>query len=162
MLGTSRRKRLIVGAFTLLVLAAVGAVYAAWTVNGTGDAYAKAKGAPTALTTVNVSATTPATLYPGATGDVLIRIKNDNDYQVRVTTITGNGAITPDAGHSSCNAAASVTFDNQTGKTIDVPGGGGETEVTLSGAAHMSNAANDACQGATFTVPVSLSGQSNP
>jgi hypothetical protein len=36
----------------------------------------------------------------------------------------------------------------------------GETETTLSGAASMSNASLNGCQGATFTIPVTLSGAS--
>jgi hypothetical protein len=156
----SRKQRLIGGAIVLIVLGVVGFVYAAWTVDGSGEGYAKAKTAQD-LTTVDVSAQTTATLYPGADGDVLIRIRNPNDFQVRVTDITGNGTITPDSGHSGCSPTG-VTFTDQTGLTIDVPGSNGETQTTLTNAAHMSNASVDACQGATFTIPVDLAGQSNP
>ena len=38
----SRKKRLIGAAMTLLVLGAVGLVYAAWTTNGSGSGFAKA------------------------------------------------------------------------------------------------------------------------
>jgi hypothetical protein len=156
----STKQRVVGGAVTLLILGVVGLVYAAWTASGTGSGYAKAQNAQ-ALTTVDVSATTPATLYPGATGDVLIRIKNPNPYPVRVTDITGNGTITPDAGHAAGCTTTGVTFTNQSGLTIDVPGNNGETETTLTNAAQMSNSSSNGCQGATFTIPVSLSGASN-
>ena len=133
-------------------------MYAAWTSSGTGSGYAKAKSAQT-LTTVDVSASTTATLYPGADGDVLIKISNPNQYPVRVTSVTGNGAITADSGHAGC-VTTGVTYTNQTGQTIDVPAGG-TTQATLTNAAHMSNASDDGCQGATFTIPVSLTGASN-
>ena len=142
---------------TMVALVAVGLVYAAWTTNGTGSGYAKA-GTAQALTTVDVSASTTATLYPGGSGDVSIRISNPNNYPVTVTGVTGSGSITPDAGHASCTTTG-VTFTDQTGLTIAVPASGATT-ATLSGAASMSNASVNGCQGATFTIPVTLSGAS--
>ena len=65
---------------TVAALSAVGLVYAAWTTNGSGSGYAKA-GTAQALTTVDVSASTSATLYPGGpAGDVSIRISNPNSF----------------------------------------------------------------------------------
>jgi hypothetical protein len=142
----------------MTALLVVGLVYAAWTTNGTGSGYAKA-GTAQALTTVDVSASTTATLYPGGpAGDVSIRISNPNNYPVTVTGVTGSGAITPDAGHASCTTTG-VTFTDQTGLSISVPASGATT-ATLSGAASMSNASVNGCQGATFTIPVTLSGAS--
>jgi hypothetical protein len=152
------KKRIIGAGITVLVLAAVGLVYAAWTSSGTGSGYAKA-GTAQALSTVDVSASTTATLYPGADGDVLIEIDNPNPYPVRVTSITGNGAITADAAHPGCTTTG-VTFTDQTGQTIDVAANE-STQTTLSGAASMSNASDNACQGAVFTIPVAFSGNSN-
>jgi hypothetical protein len=157
-MGTAPRKRLIAAATTLLVLGVVGLVYAAWTSNGTGSGYAKAQSGQ-ALTTVDVSASTTATLYPGANGDVLIRVHNPNPYPVRVTDIAGNGAVTADPGHASC-VTTGVTFTDQSGLTFDI-GANGDAQTILSGAAHMSNASDNGCQGATFTIPVSLTGSSN-
>lgn len=154
----SGNRRLIGTGLTVIALAAVGLVYAAWTASGGGQGYAKATNAQ-ALTTVDVSASTTATLYPGADGDVLVRVSNPNPYPVRVTDVTGSGPITADAGHPAC-VTTGVTFTDQTGLTLDVPGSG-QTQTSLSGAAHMSNASDNGCQGATFTIPVSLTGASN-
>lgn len=148
---------------TVMALAVVGLVYAAWTTNGTGSGYAKA-GTAQALSTVDVSASTSATLYPGGpAGDVAIRISNPNTYPVTVTAVTGSGTITPDAGHAACTTTG-VTFSDQTGLSISVPaksgGVNGETQTTLAGVATMSNASVNGCQGATFTIPVTLSGAS--
>jgi hypothetical protein len=144
------------------VMSIVGLVYAAWTTNGTGSAYAKA-GSSQAIGTVDVSASTTATLYPGVSGDVLIKLDNPNPYPVTVTAISGNGSITADAGHSGCTTTG-VTFSNQTGLSLVIPAKSGSTngslQTTLSGAASMSNASLNACQGATFTIPVSLTGTS--
>lgn len=159
------RKRLI-SSLTVLSLFAVGLVYAAWTTNGTGSAYAEA-GSAAALSTVDVSANTTATLYPGVTGDVRIKVSNPNPYAVRVTGVSLNGTngdIAADAGHSGCTTTG-VSFTNQSSLTIDVPAKvgavNGATETTLTGAASMSNASLNACQGAKFTIPVSLTGTSN-
>jgi|ERR671933_164319 hypothetical protein len=160
------RKRVINRRLAVAVIAAafaiVGLVYAAWTTNGTGNAYAKA-GTSQALSTVDVSASTTATLYPGVSGDVLIKLDNPNPYAVTVTAITGSGTIAADAGHSGCTTTG-VTFTNQTGLTLVVPaksgGVDGVLQTTLTGAASMSNASLNACQGATFTIPVSLTGTS--
>ena len=148
---------------TMMALTIVGFVFAAWTTNGTGSGYAKA-GTAQALSTVDVSASTTATLYPGGpAGDVTIRISNPNTYPVTVTGVTGSGTITADAGHASCTVTG-VSFTPQTGLTIAVPaktgGVNGEKETTLTGAATMSNASVNGCQGATFTIPVTLSGAS--
>ena len=76
-----------------------------------------------------------------------------------MTSVTGNGAITADAGHAGC-VTTGVTFTNQTGLTLDVAANG-TADRTFTGAAQMSNASDNGCQGATFTVPVSLTGGSN-
>jgi hypothetical protein len=151
-------RRGLVATLLLLVALAGTVAFAAWTTNGSGDGYARA-GTAQALTTVDVSATTPATLYPGVSGDVRLRINNPNPYPVRVTAVSGNGTITSDAG-ASCDASTGVTFTNQTGLTLDVAANSQAT-FTLSGAAAMSNASHTSCQGAVFTVPVSLTGASN-
>lgn len=143
---------------TVLAVSAVGLVYAAWTTNGTGSGYAKA-GTAQALSTVDVSASTSATLYPGGpAGDVKIEISNPNSYPVKVTGVSGNGTITADAGHSGCTTTG-VTFTDQTGLNISVAANSSAT-ATLTGAASMSNASLNACQGATFTIPVTISGAS--
>lgn len=138
-------------------LLGTGAIaYAAWNATGSGSATAKASSSQ-ALSTIDASASTTATLYPGATGNAKITISNPNPYPVKVTAINGNGIITSDAG-TACNAATGVTFTNQTGAWTVAPSS--SASLTLTGAVAMSNASDDTCQGAVFTIPVSLSGQS--
>lgn len=163
----SRKKRsLVIAVAAVVASSAISLVYAAWTTNGTGSGYAKA-GTAQALSTVDASASTTATLYPGATGDVVLTVSNPNSYPVRVTSVSLNGAnsdIAADSSHSGCTTTG-VSFVNKSGLTIDVPAKtgstNGQTTATLSGGATMSNSSQDACQGAVFTIPVSLSGQSN-
>lgn len=151
-------KKLTVGALFAGAMLAGSIAFAAWTATGSGSGYAKATSAQ-ALTTVDVSATTTATLYPGATGNVQLRIANPNPYPVTVTGVSGNGAIDSSA-PAACDNSTGVTFTNQTGLSINVPANG-TADATLTGSVQMSNASDNACQGATFTIPVTLSGQSN-
>lgn len=161
----SKKWKLITAAGSLAAMAATALVLAAWTTNGSGSGYAKA-GSSSPLSTVDVSASTTATLYPGKTGDVEIKISNPNGFAVQVTSVSLNGTnadITPDAGHSGCTTSG-VSFSDQTGLSINVPAKvgavNGATQATLTNAASMSNASLNACQGATFTIPVTISGSS--
>lgn len=150
-------KRVSAGTILLALMVGGSVAFAAWTATGTGEGYAKATTAQ-ALTTVDVSASTTATLYPGATGDVLIRIDNPNPYAVQVTDVAGSGAITSDAG-AGCDASTGVSFSDQSGLTLNVPAGSAAS-FTLTGSASMSNASANSCQGAVFTIPVTLTGTS--
>lgn len=55
-------------------------------------------------------------------------IANPNPYPVVVSSVTGNGAITSDTG--GCDATNHVvTFSDQSGLALAVPGGGSATHV---------------------------------
>jgi hypothetical protein len=150
-------KRAGIAALILVGATAGSVALAAWVAAGTGSGYAKASTAQ-ALTTVDVSASTSATLYPGATGDVKVRVDNPNPYPVRVTNVSRTGAITSNAG-AACTASTGVTFTDQSGLTLDVPAASAAT-FTLSGSVAMSNASDNSCQGAVFAIPVQLTGAS--
>lgn len=151
-----KRFAVVVAGFTGALVLSVA--MAAWVAGGTGNGYAKA-GSSQALTTSPVAVTTNL-LFPGASGDVKVTINNPNPYLVHVTSIaqTPSSTITSSGGSGTCTTNG-VTFTNQSGSWT-VPASSSST-VTLSGAAAMSNASDDGCQGATFTIPVTLSGTSN-
>jgi len=153
-----KSKKLTVGMLFAGAMLAGSIAFAAWTATGSGSGYAKATSAQ-ALTTVDVSASTTATLYPGATGNVLLRINNPNPYPVTVTGVAGSGVIVSNAG-AACDAATGVTYTDQTGLTLNVPASGAAT-FTLTGSVQMANSSHTSCQGAIFTIPVTLSGASN-
>jgi hypothetical protein len=157
------KRRLIFGAVTVMVLGIVSLGYAAWTSSGGGTGFAKAASAQN-LTTASLTGTTSATLYPGASGDLVVNVSNPNSYPIKITSVTGSGAITSDSGHSTCGQDAShptgVTYADQSGLNIAVPAGS-DQQITLSGSVHMTNASDNSCQGATFSVPVSMAVTSN-
>lgn len=161
-----RKKRIITIALSLVLVAAAGLVYAAWTTNGSGSAYSKA-GSAQAISTLSASADTSATLYPGVNGNVTLKVSNPNAFAVQISAVALDGTnadITADGDHSGCTTTG-VSFTDQSGLSITVPaksgGTNGQTTATLTGAVSMSNASLNACQGAVFTIPVTLTGTSS-
>ena len=153
-------KKFFVVVAVVIGLMATGAIYAAWNTSGSGNGYAKA-GTASALTIGDASASTTADLYPGSTGSVKLKVTNPNPFAVRITTVakqTG-GTITSDKG-AACNGSTGVTFTDQTGLALDLAAGATNT-FTLTGAVAMSNASDNSCQGALFTIPVDVTGASN-
>ncbi|HEV8251145.1 MAG TPA: hypothetical protein VGQ15_14345 [Gaiellaceae bacterium] len=159
MKSSTRRKTLLAAGIIALVAAAAVAV-AAWQTSGSGPAYAKAQTAAT-LTLGDASASTSADLYPGATGALTIKITNPNPFPIKITTValqTG-GVVTSNKG-PACDASTGVSVSNQTGLAIAV-GASTTSTVTVPNAVSMSNASDNSCQGAVFTVPVDVTAVSS-
>lgn len=137
------------------VLLGTGLASAAWLSSGGGTATARGDGAlPPTTTTVAGSAITTGLLYPGGSGNVRITVNNPNLYPVTVTAIASNGSPTASGGSGSCTATGVSLTTASPG--IRVPAQGTLT-FDLSNAATMSNASDNGCQNATFTVPVTVS-----
>lgn len=153
-----RRAVAVVAVFAVVAVSSVA--LAEWLANGSGSGRASAI---TARALSVTGASGGAGLYPGGTGDVSLTISNPNPYAVSIASVTGSGAITSDKG-AACDASTGVTFANQSGLALMVPaasgGTAGSATFTLAGAASMSNASHDSCQGAQFTIPVTVSGAS--
>ena len=158
--GFSRRRWLTL-ALTVGALVGAATAFAAWTAGGSGSATATAASA----STLSITGNSASSLFPTGSSDLALTISNPNPYAVAVSTISSGGSVTVDAAHAGCNVS-SVSFNaaSGTGLSVVVPaasGSAGTTTVTLTNAVSMSNAAVNACQGATFTVPLSLTGSSS-
>lgn len=151
------KARLALGAASVTVLAGVGVGIAAWSTNGSGTAYAGAATA-SAITLSDASASTTGDLYPGASGALKVKATNPNSFPVQITAVSGNGTITSDKG-VACNAAHGLTLTNQSGLTLALAAGA-TTVFSLSGAVAMSNASDNSCQGAIFSIPVTVTAAS--
>jgi hypothetical protein len=152
------KARLALALSAILVVATTAVTFGSWTVSSSaGSGYSKAKVALT-LTLSDASASTTAQLYPGGTGDIWIKVTNSNPFAVTVTSVTGAGTITSDKG-AACDAATGVTFTNTTGLTQAV-GAGATVTFSLAGKVAMSNASDNSCQGAVFTIPITLAATS--
>lgn len=151
------RGRALVAAVSVTAIAGAGVGIAAWSTSGSGTASAKAATA-SAITLGDASAATTADLYPGATGALKIKVTNPNVFPVQITAVTGNGTITSSAG-ATCDAGHGVSFANQSGLSLSVAAGATET-FSLAGAVSMSTSVVNACQGATFSIPVTVTAAS--
>jgi hypothetical protein len=152
------KARLVLALSAVAVMATTAVTFGSWSVSSSaGSGYSKAKVA-LSLTLSDASASTTAQLYPGGTGDIWIKVTNSNPFAVTVTSVTGAGTITSDKG-AACDAATGVTFTNTTGLTQAV-GAGATVTFSLAGKIAMSNASDNSCQGAVFTVPITLAATS--
>ena len=136
-------------------LATGGVAYASFT--GTSSATGSAHTGTMQTVTVSalVGGDAPSSkLYPGGPGgDVILRVNNPNSYSVKLYSLSGNGTIMPDASHSGCTTTG-VTFNPPSNPNITLAAG--SSLVHVSAAASMSTASLNACQGATFTIPVTV------
>jgi hypothetical protein len=144
---------LLAGVIASCLFAGVAAAY--WTANGVGSGSA-ATPTMTAVATVEPSA--PLTsLSPGQTANLVLRLTNGNAYPVKLFSITANGAVTA-SGPGTCTTTG-VTFTPPTDASLTgfAPlAGGSTTDVTLPAAVAMSLTSQTGCQGAKFTIPVTV------
>lgn len=146
-----RKKMLIVPPVAAMLLGG-GIALAAWNVTGSGAGNAKA-GSSLALTTT--VAAPAADLYPGASNQPLyLVVHNPNPFPVTVTNVNPNGTVTSDS--PACDTGGNgVSFAAQSGLTQAIAAGGSATFQTAGGVS-MASSSDNACQGATFSVPVTL------
>jgi hypothetical protein len=156
--GVLRTPAILAATIALAIAAGGGIAYAYWSATGSGNASAANGTMQPVTVTAFVGGDTPnATLIPGGSADVILRVTNPNAYPVQVYGVAGNGAITADPAHSACTTTG-VTFTAPAGPitpTVTVPAGAALL-VHLAGAAGMNAASQSACQGATFHIPVTL------
>ena len=149
----SSRRRLITILAVVGILAVGGAAWAYFTSHGSGSGH----GSTGTMSTVTLNATagTPSTpLYPGGSGDVSLEVNNPNAYAVTLVSVTGSGTITPIA-DPSCTTTG-VTFTNQTGLSTTIPPSTSGYQIPLPGAVSMNSSSSNGCQGATFSIPVTI------
>lgn len=136
------------------VLLGAGLASAAWLSSGGGTGSARGGQAqPPTTTAVAGTAITANLLYPGTSGDVKVTVNNPNVYPVTVTSVSPNGTPTASGGTGTCTTTG-VSLTTATPGTA-VPANGSAT-LTLTRAASMSNASENGCQNATFTIPVTV------
>jgi hypothetical protein len=99
-------------------------------------------------------------LRPGGTGNLTVTLTNDNDFPIRITSVTpGPGNIIADDEHR--DAGCLDTGVSMTKTDFAVSWSVARNTIgafTLPEGLRMSPHANQACEGATFTVPVRTSG----
>jgi hypothetical protein len=155
--GLRLRRRFIRSVVLGLAVAAVtgGVAFAYFTSTGSGGGTGATGTMQPVVISAVVGGDTPSSkLYPGGpAADVIVRINNPNSFSVQLFSISGNGSITVDASHSGCTTSG-VTFTPPSSPNITIPAG--SSLLHLAGAATMSTASVSACQGATFSIPVTV------
>lgn len=145
-----RRLKIIASAvFALLVVS--GAAVAYWSTSGSGTGSAQAGNLTVSVATLGPADNATKLLVPGGTADAIVKVTNSNTYAITVMSVVGNGAITASAG---CTTPA-VTFANQPILTVAVPASTTQT-VTLANAVSMGTTSSSDCQGAKFSIPVTV------
>lgn len=148
---TRKRKVGVAGIVAALLLGG-GVATALWTATGVGTGTAKATSAQQA--TVN-AVTGTADLYPGNTnGDVFFTVTNPNPYPITFTSMTP-GTIT--SATPGC-AASLLNVAGATGLSISVAANTTSATQSIADVVSLSSAAPDACQGASFSIALILSG----
>ncbi|MET3706977.1 hypothetical protein ABIB17_001605 [Arthrobacter sp. UYEF6] len=143
---------------TLCLATGVGGAYAYWATVGAGFGAAANGTMATVTVEALVAGDTPqSTLVPGGTADVAVRAYNPNNYAVRVYAIRGNGSPAADTNHPGCTTTG-VTFVGPSAPlapALSIPANS-SILITLPGAATMSTSSSSGCQGASFSMPVTL------
>ena len=175
-----RRAPFIALVSALALLLGFGIAWAVWTTTGTGSASSKA-----GTLVVTVSGTAPSTggnsvhpfSVPGGSagtlgGDLNVTITNNNGYTLYVDSIQQAGLITSSGscpsdtgtfpgsvtqGSYAYVGGAPPTYANYTlPSPIAVPSSGSPQTITITNVVGMTNSSPTGCQGATLTVPVTL------
>lgn len=143
---------------TLCLATGAGGAYAYWATVGAGSGAATNGTMATVTVEALVTGDSPQrTLVPGGTADVAVRAQNPNDYAVQVYAIRSNGDVTADANHPGCTTTG-VTFAEPAAPlvpAVSIPANSSAL-ITLPDAAAMSTASSSGCQGATFSLPITL------
>jgi hypothetical protein len=166
-----RRVGVVAGVFVLLFGGRVAV--ASWTATGTGQGSARAAsvsglvvtaGSPLGALYPLPADTTPATGYgSGTVGSVSTTVANPNPFPVTITSATVGSVTSSPLGGRTC-AAGSVLPTSSAPIALSPPvtlaAGSAPTAVTVPGALYMVSTAEDGCQGASFSVPVTVTGAS--
>lgn len=157
----TKRRLIKFGLPILAVLVIAGVALAFWTAAGTGSGSGSTASNPQDVTLSGGSTTTD--LVPGGTGDVSVTVSNPNTFPVHVNSLVldtngGTGGYDINSGHSGCDLSTVLSYTTQDNSSNgwDIPAKVGSTNgslpIDLTGAVTMDTAADNACQGANFTV----------
>jgi hypothetical protein len=157
-----RKRTFVIGGAALAVLVSAGIAFALWSAQGTGSGRASATTAVEATVTP-IDCTPSSTcvdLYPGFTdGDVYFTITNPNPYDITFTEMTA-GDITVDADHAAECPATSITVESPvTGLGLVAPANSTTGQLSIADVVTMIASAPDGCQGATFDIELTLTGE---
>ena len=154
----TRTRSILTAAAVAAVLVNAGAVWAYWHITGseTGREHAGA------VVEMNLRARSNLNkpLTPGSTGDLTVTVTNDNNFPIRITSVSpGAGKVVADDEHreNGCVDHGVVVRS----RSVEVRWEVKRNDVrafTVPNGLTMAETSGPACAGAVFTVPVLLNG----
>jgi hypothetical protein len=153
-----RTRSILTVAAAAAIVVNAGAAWAYWSI--TGSDTGRDSGGSAVELALRGRSDLNRPLTPGGTGNLTVTVTNDNDFPIRITSVTpGVGNIVADDEHRDKGCTGQVARITQ--KRFDVSW---EVERNTIGAFTipdgliMQGGASPGCNGATFTVPVQASG----
>ncbi len=117
-----------------------------------GNGAASVRASATQAVTVSATTGSPAApLLPGGSSDVTLTLTNPNAFSVTLVKVTGSGTI---AASNGCRPTG-IRFVDQRSLSVTIAARS-TTRIALPGAAVMTSASPHSCQGATFSIPVTV------
>lgn len=163
--GKTRAKKFVIAGASVVAatLIGCGVAVATWSATGSGTGSALAYSEqPVSINTLALSSSA-ASLFPGGpAGNVYFTVANPNPYPIKITNITWG---TPSSGNPSACPSSVISVDANaptTGLSITVPANGTSPTEEVNGVLDLSSSAGDTCQGNSFNVPITVSGQQQP
>jgi len=171
-----RQRRLVVGgAIATSIVVSAGAAFAYFTATGSGTGQAQAASVSN-LTITAVAVPSPTNqLYPGAAGDVVLKITNPNVFPVTITAVQLPANTTYATGYANSNLTSPiagctsdagahpslVAWNFATGSSgsshtlipVTVGANNATLTVTMTSDALMGASAPAACEAAYFSMP---------
>jgi hypothetical protein len=155
-----RTRSILSAAAVTAVVVNAGAAWAYWKV--TASETGRARAGSTVELALRGRSDLNHPLARGATGNLTVTLTNDNDFPIRIMSVSpGAGNVVADGEHrdagclmtgvSVTRASFAVSWDVEK-NTIGA--------FTVPDGLTMAAGANNACEGATFTVPLQVSGVS--
>ncbi|MEU7902791.1 hypothetical protein [Actinoplanes sp. NPDC049118] len=154
----ARTRSILTGAAAAAVIVNAGAVWAYWRITDSET------GRATAGTVVEMNLRARSdlnkALEPGGTGNLTVTVTNDNDFPIRITSVSpGQGNVIADDEHreAGCANTGVIVAQNSVKVRWEVPRNTVGAFTIPDGLA-MGPDSDKACAGATFVVPVLVSG----
>lgn len=147
-------KRFVVAACVVAAIGGAGvAAYAEWSGSATGAGRARA----TTVVQATLSAANGAPdLFPGfSDGDVFFTVTNPNPFGITYTDMT---ADTVTSSNQAACPASNVTIEPATGLSLVSPPSAVSATLSISDVVSMSVDAPDGCQGVSFDIVLTLTG----
>jgi hypothetical protein len=154
----ARTRSILTGAAAAAVLVNAGAVWAYWRI--TDSETGRAANGTVVEMNLRARSDLNKALEAGGTGDLTVTVTNDNDFPIRITSVSpGQGNIIADDEHreAGCANTGVIVAQNSVKVRWDVPRNTVGAFTVPHGLA-MGPYSDTACVGAVFTVPVLVSG----